>query len=83
MFVCPCGTELSSVPPLPLCSSLQGDQQILCVTLLLGLNHSENPLVKAAAARALGVYILFPCLRQVRASPFPSSELFYNGFDEP
>ncbi|XP_059721802.1 HEAT repeat-containing protein 6 isoform X1 [Haemorhous mexicanus] len=43
---------------------LQGDQQILCVTLLLGLNHSENPLVKAAAARALGVYILFPCLRQ-------------------
>uniref|UniRef100_A0A8D2N0G1 HEAT repeat-containing protein 6 n=1 Tax=Zonotrichia albicollis TaxID=44394 RepID=A0A8D2N0G1_ZONAL len=41
-----------------------GDQQILCVTLLLGLNHSENPLVKAAAARALGVYILFPCLRQ-------------------
>ncbi|NWS96857.1 HEAT6 protein, partial [Mionectes macconnelli] len=43
---------------------LQDDQQILCVTLLLGLNHSENPLVKAAAARALGVYILFPCLRQ-------------------
>ncbi|XP_074016722.1 HEAT repeat-containing protein 6 [Numenius arquata] len=44
--------------------SLQNDQQILCVTLLLGLNHSENPLVKAAAARALGVYILFSCLRQ-------------------
>ncbi|NXI50246.1 HEAT6 protein, partial [Chloroceryle aenea] len=43
---------------------LQNNQQILCVTLLLGLNHSENPLVKAAAARALGVYILFPCLRQ-------------------
>uniref|UniRef100_A0A8C0IWB3 HEAT repeat-containing protein 6 n=1 Tax=Chelonoidis abingdonii TaxID=106734 RepID=A0A8C0IWB3_CHEAB len=44
--------------------SLQDDQQILCITLLLGLNHSENPLVKAAAARALGVYILFSCLRQ-------------------
>uniref|UniRef100_A0A803VPD1 HEAT repeat-containing protein 6 n=1 Tax=Ficedula albicollis TaxID=59894 RepID=A0A803VPD1_FICAL len=51
--------------PCPLrLEALQGDQQILCVTLLLGLNHSENPLVKAAAARALGVYILFPCLRQ-------------------
>ncbi|NXB81319.1 HEAT6 protein, partial [Donacobius atricapilla] len=54
---------LSSVLPEAF-SLLQGDQQILCVTLLLGLNHSENPLVKAAAARALGVYILFPCLRQ-------------------
>uniref|UniRef100_A0A8C5U4M8 HEAT repeat-containing protein 6 n=1 Tax=Malurus cyaneus samueli TaxID=2593467 RepID=A0A8C5U4M8_9PASS len=58
--------SLSSVyEPCPLrLEALQGDQQILCVTLLLGLNHSENPLVKAAAARALGVYILFPCLRQ-------------------
>ncbi|NXG81277.1 HEAT6 protein, partial [Baryphthengus martii] len=54
---------LSSILPEAF-SSLQSDQQILCVTLLLGLNHSENPLVKAAAARALGVYILFPCLRQ-------------------
>uniref|UniRef100_A0A8V5HIS3 Uncharacterized protein n=1 Tax=Melopsittacus undulatus TaxID=13146 RepID=A0A8V5HIS3_MELUD len=51
--------------PCPLrLEALQNDQQILCVTLLLGLNHSENPLVKAAAARALGVYILFSCLRQ-------------------
>ncbi|NXR03726.1 HEAT6 protein, partial [Sagittarius serpentarius] len=54
---------LSSILPEAF-SSLPNDQQILCVTLLLGLNHSENPLVKAAAARALGVYILFPCLRQ-------------------
>ncbi|XP_008947161.1 PREDICTED: HEAT repeat-containing protein 6, partial [Merops nubicus] len=54
---------LSSILPEAF-GSLQDDQQILCVTLLLGLNHSENPLVKAAAARALGVYILFPCLRQ-------------------
>ncbi|XP_009981687.1 PREDICTED: HEAT repeat-containing protein 6 [Tauraco erythrolophus] len=54
---------LSSILPEAF-SSLQSDQQVLCVTLLLGLNHSENPLVKAAAARALGVYILFSCLRQ-------------------
>ncbi|XP_054250250.1 HEAT repeat-containing protein 6 [Indicator indicator] len=54
---------LSSILPEAF-SSLQSEQQILCVTLLLGLNHSENPLVKAAATRALGVYILFSCLRQ-------------------
>ncbi|XP_048338263.1 HEAT repeat-containing protein 6-like, partial [Sphaerodactylus townsendi] len=40
------------------------DKQILCITILLGLNYSENPLVKAAAARALGVYVVFPRLRQ-------------------
>ncbi|XP_072909440.1 HEAT repeat-containing protein 6 [Hemitrygon akajei] len=45
-------------------SSLPNEKQILCITLLLGLNHSEHPLVKAAAVRALGVYILFPSLRQ-------------------
>uniref|UniRef100_A0A4X2LNN4 HEAT repeat-containing protein 6 n=1 Tax=Vombatus ursinus TaxID=29139 RepID=A0A4X2LNN4_VOMUR len=44
--------------------ALQNDRQILCITLLLGLNHSKNPLVKAAAVRALGVYVLFSCLRQ-------------------
>ncbi|CAH2221344.1 HEAT repeat-containing 6 [Pelobates cultripes] len=54
---------LSSILPEAF-SNLTDGHQILCITLLLGLNHSENPLVKAAAARALGVYILFPCLRQ-------------------
>ncbi|XP_059511259.1 HEAT repeat-containing protein 6 [Stegostoma tigrinum] len=43
---------------------LPNEKQILCITMLLGLNHSEHPLVKAAAVRALGVYILFPSLRQ-------------------
>ncbi|XP_019348983.2 HEAT repeat-containing protein 6 isoform X2 [Alligator mississippiensis] len=54
---------LSSILPEAF-SHLKDDRQILCITLLLGLNHSENPLLKAAAARALGVYILFSCLRQ-------------------
>ncbi|NXL92525.1 HEAT6 protein, partial [Alectura lathami] len=54
---------LSSILPEAF-SSLQDEQQVLCVTLLLGLNHSETPLLKAAAVRALGVYILFSCLRQ-------------------
>uniref|UniRef100_A0A8D2B6Q2 HEAT repeat-containing protein 6 n=1 Tax=Sciurus vulgaris TaxID=55149 RepID=A0A8D2B6Q2_SCIVU len=45
-------------------SSLPNDRQILCITMLLGLNDSKNRLVKAATSRALGVYVLFPCLRQ-------------------
>lgn len=36
----------------------------MCITMLLGLTYSENYLVKTAAVRALGVYILFPCLRE-------------------
>uniref|UniRef100_A0A2I3H381 HEAT repeat-containing protein 6 n=1 Tax=Nomascus leucogenys TaxID=61853 RepID=A0A2I3H381_NOMLE len=44
--------------------ALQNDRQILCITVLLGLNDSKNRLVKAATSRALGVYVLFPCLRQ-------------------
>ncbi|KAL0994977.1 hypothetical protein UPYG_G00130190 [Umbra pygmaea] len=42
--------------------------QALCITVLLGLTYSENSLVKAAAVRALGVYILFPCLREVKSN---------------
>uniref|UniRef100_A0A8D0D2K9 HEAT repeat-containing protein 6 n=1 Tax=Sander lucioperca TaxID=283035 RepID=A0A8D0D2K9_SANLU len=38
--------------------------QLMCITVLLGLTYSENYLVKTAAVRALGVYILFPCLRE-------------------
>uniref|UniRef100_A0A2K5ELP8 HEAT repeat-containing protein 6 n=1 Tax=Aotus nancymaae TaxID=37293 RepID=A0A2K5ELP8_AOTNA len=45
-------------------SNLPNDRQILCITVLLGLNDSKNRLVKAATSRALGVYVLFPCLRQ-------------------
>lgn len=37
----------------------------MCITVLLGLTYVENYLVKTAAVRALGVYILFPCLREV------------------
>ncbi|XP_040496904.1 HEAT repeat-containing protein 6 isoform X2 [Ursus maritimus] len=54
---------LSSILPEAF-SSLPSDRQILCITLLLGLNDSRNRLVKAATSRALGVYVLFPCLRQ-------------------
>ncbi|XP_017273447.1 HEAT repeat-containing protein 6 [Kryptolebias marmoratus] len=38
--------------------------QLMCITVLLGLTYIENHLVKTAAVRALGVYILFPCLRE-------------------
>lgn len=42
--------------------------QLMCVTVLLGLSYSENHQVKTAAVRALGVFILFPCLREVGAA---------------
>ncbi|XP_077601692.1 HEAT repeat-containing protein 6 [Crocuta crocuta] len=54
---------LSSILPEAF-SDLPSDRQILCITMLLGLNDSKNRLVKAATSRALGVYVLFPCLRQ-------------------
>uniref|UniRef100_A0A4W4GWM8 HEAT repeat-containing protein 6 n=1 Tax=Electrophorus electricus TaxID=8005 RepID=A0A4W4GWM8_ELEEL len=54
---------LSSVLPQAF-SQLPDKTQVLCITVLLGLTYSENSLVKAAAVRALGVYILFPCLRE-------------------
>ncbi|XP_004480055.2 HEAT repeat-containing protein 6 [Dasypus novemcinctus] len=54
---------LSSILPEAF-SDLPNDRQILCITMLLGLNDSKNRLVKAATSRALGVYVLFPCLRQ-------------------
>ncbi|XP_008065157.1 HEAT repeat-containing protein 6 [Carlito syrichta] len=54
---------LSSILPEAF-SNLPNDRQILCITMLLGLNDSKNRLLKAATSRALGVYVLFPCLRQ-------------------
>lgn len=64
--------------------SLQNDKQILCITMLLGLNDNKNHLVKAATSRALGVYVLFPCLRQVRVSlscpPLFPGSLYTGGF---
>ncbi|XP_051960430.1 HEAT repeat-containing protein 6 [Xyrauchen texanus] len=54
---------LSSILPQAF-SQLPDKTQVLCITILLGLTYSENSVVKAAAVRALGVYILFPCLRE-------------------
>ncbi|XP_038565264.1 HEAT repeat-containing protein 6 isoform X2 [Micropterus salmoides] len=45
-------------------AQLPDKTQLMCITMLLGLTYSENYLVKTAAVRALGVYILFPCLRE-------------------
>ncbi|KAJ7997528.1 hypothetical protein DPEC_G00229950 [Dallia pectoralis] len=54
---------LSSILPQAF-TQLPERSQTLCITVLLGLTFSDNSLVKAAAVRALGVYILFPCLRE-------------------
>ncbi|XP_056140684.1 HEAT repeat-containing protein 6 isoform X2 [Lampris incognitus] len=54
---------LSSILPQAF-AQLPDKTQMMCITVLLGLTYSENSLVKAASVRALGVYILFPCLRE-------------------
>ena len=36
----------------------------MCITLLLGMCTDEDPHVIAAAVRALGVYVFYPCLRE-------------------
>ncbi|KAJ8312659.1 hypothetical protein KUTeg_010032 [Tegillarca granosa] len=40
------------------------DKRILCITLVLGLTSDEDKILRSAAIRALGVYILYPCLRE-------------------
>lgn len=45
---------------------LQRDKRIACMTLLLGLVSDEDFRVRGAAVRALGFYVLFPSLIQVR-----------------
>ncbi|XP_040006165.1 HEAT repeat-containing protein 6 isoform X2 [Xiphias gladius] len=54
---------LSSILPQAF-SKLPDKTQLMCITVLLGLTYNENYLLKTAAVRALGVYILFPCLRE-------------------
>ncbi|RUP45427.1 hypothetical protein BC936DRAFT_148199 [Jimgerdemannia flammicorona] len=44
--------------------SHQKNRQILCVVLLLGLASDDDANVRAAVCRALGVFILFPDLRE-------------------
>ncbi|XP_069577814.1 HEAT repeat-containing protein 6 [Brachyistius frenatus] len=54
---------LSSILPKAF-AQLPDKTQLMCITVLLGLTYIENYLVKTAAVRALGIYILFPCLRE-------------------
>jgi hypothetical protein len=57
-----------------LCISLllvfQMDKHILCITLLLGMTNDEDHNVQAAAVRALGVYVLYPNLREVMCTGY-------------
>ncbi|XP_035690428.1 HEAT repeat-containing protein 6-like [Branchiostoma floridae] len=43
---------------------LSTDKHILCITLLLGLTNDEEWSVRGAAVHALGVYVLYPCLKE-------------------
>lgn len=43
----------------------QPKQQILYITILLGLAADSNPNVRGAAIRCIGLFCVFPCLAQV------------------
>ncbi|XP_041349716.1 HEAT repeat-containing protein 6-like [Gigantopelta aegis] len=45
-------------------SCLPMDKRILCLTLVLGLTSDDDKLVKSASIRTVGVYVLYPCLRE-------------------
>lgn len=61
----------------------------MCITVLLGVTYSDNYL-KTAAVRALGIYIMFPCLREVGVGPLTAHSftrlirvvMFYFLFDQ-
>ncbi|ESO95312.1 hypothetical protein LOTGIDRAFT_116900 [Lottia gigantea] len=40
------------------------DKRIMCITMILGLTNDDDKLVKSAAVRTLGVYILYPSLKK-------------------
>ncbi|XP_069136002.1 LOW QUALITY PROTEIN: HEAT repeat-containing protein 6-like [Argopecten irradians] len=50
------GPEVFTVLPM--------DKRILCITLVLGLTSDDDRIVRSAAVRAVGVYVLYPCLRE-------------------
>ncbi|KAL6061884.1 HEAT repeat-containing protein 6 [Balamuthia mandrillaris] len=59
---CVCSV-LSHIPPLAF-EQLPQQTRLLCITLILGAVADEAAVVKAAASRALGIYVLFPCMQE-------------------
>lgn len=49
----------------PFCFELQVDKKVLCITLILGLTSDEDKIVRSSALRTVGVFVLFPCLKEV------------------
>ncbi|XP_068749728.1 HEAT repeat-containing protein 6-like isoform X2 [Montipora capricornis] len=60
---CPAVDCLSNIGDVIL-SELPVNQRVLCITLLLGLSNDDDKNVKASAIRALGVFVLYPCLKE-------------------
>ncbi|XP_077996052.1 HEAT repeat-containing protein 6-like [Glandiceps talaboti] len=48
----------------PVLEQLSMDKRIMCITLLLGLSNDDDYRVKSSAIRALGVFVVYPCLRE-------------------
>ncbi|CAG8513418.1 4626_t:CDS:10, partial [Ambispora leptoticha] len=59
-LTCDCLSHISS----SIFSELPTDRAMYSITLLLRMVQDESPNVRASACRALGVFILFPCLSE-------------------
>ncbi|KAK9764502.1 hypothetical protein K7432_007922 [Basidiobolus ranarum] len=59
-LICKCISHI----PNEIYATLPTEKQILILSLLLGLANDENSAVRAAASRALGVFVLFPALKE-------------------
>ncbi|EDO41325.1 predicted protein, partial [Nematostella vectensis] len=53
---------LSNIGPIVF-EILPEDKRITCITMLLGLANEDDNYIKASAVRAVGVLVLYPCLR--------------------
>ncbi|XP_070572306.1 HEAT repeat-containing protein 6-like isoform X2 [Ptychodera flava] len=58
--MCDCLSNIGA----PVFELLPRDKRILCITLLLGLSNDDDYRVKSSAVRALGVFVVYPCLRE-------------------
>ncbi|ORY00264.1 ARM repeat-containing protein [Basidiobolus meristosporus CBS 931.73] len=59
-LICKCISHI----PSDIYAQLPMEKQIFILSLLLGLANDENSAVRAAASRALGVFVLFPTLKE-------------------
>ncbi|XP_023237613.1 HEAT repeat-containing protein 6-like [Centruroides sculpturatus] len=62
--------------------SFPKNTQIFCLTVMLGLARESDPNVKGAAIRCLGIYALFPCLREDASFLLDAGEIIVEAIND-